>query len=741
MLENKNIATLDLMPFTNPQSVAIIGASADFRKPNGVPLFMLLQRGFTGKIYPVNPNYDQIEGITCYPDLLQIPGTIDLAVVAVRAAQTLPVLQQCVQKKVKGVVILTSGFAEIGAEGNNLQEEIERLSYETGMHIIGPNCVGVISLPHNLWAAFAPAHLYENDYYKKRFNIISQSGFFGVSMYQMASREGLLFNKFYSVGNEADLGLPHLLEGLLNSEDPNTDNIACYIEGIKDRDGLLFKRAAEKALQKNKIISVIKVGQTEAGARAATSHTAALTGTDQVYNSFFKQKGIIRVPGPEQLLPLVTIIATGRLPKDNRVAIISDSGGGGVLMADKCQLYGLELAELLPETNRKLQEFLPFFASPVNPIDITSQIMVERDLAYKCLSVVEQDPNVDIIIVSFNCKSEGGDLITKGIIEHYQQSKKPLLAVFWPLGDEKIALQHIEKVKACGIPVFKEMDDFIYALAALTKRMAKAKRYEKPLLFTSGLEQEKALGLYHEYRKFTVEHNKDNNLAEENTLLPMSEYQMKRILSCYGIPVCPEKMIYSEKEALNEADKMGYPLALKVVSPAIAHKTEVGGVFLHINSKEAIKEAFQSLRKHLDVITPESPAAGLLLQRMLPPAVEVIIGMKRDPVFGPVIICGLGGVFVEVLNDISMRIAPLSRQDAEEMLGELKGHKILDGVRGRNAADKEAIIDILLKVSRLSLELGALMELDINPLLVFPPGQGAIAVDAWGYWDPSRKPL
>ncbi len=725
----------NLNPFLQPRTIAILGASKNIGKPNGIPLFMLLESDFPGKLYPVNPSYDEIAGLACYPDIKSVPDEIDLAIVGVAASQTLPVLEQCAEKGVKGAVVFTSGFAEAGDQGTDLQQEIYQLARDNGMRIVGPNCVGIINRNNKLWASFAPPLLFSKSYFTNNFHFISQSGFFGILTYQMAAREGLFFDQFYSVGNEADLGLPHFLENMAEDTTSGTDIIACYIEGIKDKDGETFKRAAEKALATNKMISVIKVGQTDAGTRAASSHTAALTGADDVYDAFFRQKGIIRVPGVEQLIPVLKILGAGRTPAGNRTAVISDSGGGAVMLADKCQLYGLEMVRFQEETEQQLQEILPFFAATGNPVDLTAQVMTEPDLLYKSISIVENDPNVDNLVLNFGIGSNNAHAITNSLKELYLNTNKTMISVCWPWSDDESSMTYINQIRDFGLPVFHELDDCIWALGALIRRMETARNYEHPLQVEPGTERTRAsLKVQAYFRNAWQQPADKDESCGECSEKAMSEYSMKQILSDYGIPVTGEKLVQSEQEAIQAAKDLGGPLALKAVSPDLAHKTEAGGVKLNLSSMNEVSLAYREIEENLSSLANRPKLEGILVQQMLPPATEVFIGMKRDPVFGPVVLCGLGGILVEVLEDVAMRVAPLSPQDAKEMLQELKGYKILQGVRGSGPADVEAITDILLKVSRLAVEMENLVELDINPLMVYPQGQGAKAADAWGVW-------
>ncbi len=731
----------DLRPFIQPQSIAILGASKHLGKPNGIPLFMLLEIGYPGKIYPVNPSYQEIAGYPCYPDIESIPGEVDLAVVGVSADQTLAVLEACARKGVKGAVVFTSGFAEAGEQGIDLQETIHRLAQESGMRIVGPNCVGIVHRQNKIWASFAPPLLYRKAYFNKNFHFISQSGFFGILTYQMAAREGLFFDQFYSVGNEADLGLPHFLDCLATDNHDRTDLIACYIEGIKDKDGELFKSAAEEALLRDKLIAVIKVGQTAAGTRAASSHTAALTGADRVYDAFFRQKRMIRAPGIEQLIPLLKICGAGKYPAGKRTAVISDSGGGAVMLADKCQLYGLDLVRFQEETERQLKEILPFFAATGNPVDLTAQVMTEPELLFKSISIVEKDPNIDNLVLNFGIGPANAPAVIQSLKELYLNSDKPMIAVCWPWAEEEAARPYIDEIRAFGLPVFHELDDCIWALGTLADRMEKVRKYKPPRRFAPGKEQRNAqFHLEAYWRSLGLPRPSEaREVSAQSGYNNMSEYAMKQILSCYGIPVTREFLVHSEAEAARAAETLGENLAVKAVSREVAHKTEIGGVLLHRKGREEVKQAYAELVKTIGALEHPPHLEGILVQEMLPPATELIVGVKRDPVFGPVVLCGLGGIFVEILEDISLRVAPLSRQDAEEMLQELKSYKVFQGARRQEPADLEAVIEILLSVSRLALEMDNLLELDLNPLMVYPRGQGAVVVDAWGRWQEDKN--
>lgn len=421
MSGNNNTNLSDLKPFFEAKSVAVLGASLDVRKPNGRPAQYLLERGYRGAIYPVNPKYESIGALKCYPSVLDIPGEVDLVIVGVAASDTLPLLEQCVKKNVKGAVILSSGFGEVGGEGQRMEEEITALARRSGMRIMGPNCIGMINNLNNLWASFALLPTGHDFCYSKRFSLISQSGFFGAYLFEMAGTLKIDFDYFASVGNQADLSFTDFFDYMV--EDHKSSIIVGYIEGLKDGRG--FMDAARRAWRAKKPVIVMKVGRTGAGARAVSSHTGSLAGSDRIYSAAFRQTGVIRANGLEQLLTVLTMAAGTRMPQGNRVAILSASGGGAVIISDQCVSQGLEVAELLPETRQALDEVLPAFASSANPIDFTAQLLSQADMLFYCFKVVHDDPNVDMLIVNFNLLYEVAKNFAVQLVELYGKINKP----------------------------------------------------------------------------------------------------------------------------------------------------------------------------------------------------------------------------------------------------------------------------------------------------------------------------
>lgn len=702
----------DLEPFFEPRSVAIIGASPHFHKPNGRPVQSLLSSGYEGEIYPVNPNYRSIENLECYPSIKDISNPVELAIVVIPAAGVLPALHQCAEKGVKGAVVITSGFSETGEEGRLLEKKMSELARQSGMRIMGPNCMGMINNLNGLWASFAQLVIQKEHFYERRFSLISQSGFFGAFIYRMAGQDKLAFSHFASVGNQADLDFTDFLAYMV--VDPQVEIISGYIEGLKE--GGRFLAVAREALFRQRPFVVMKVGRTAAGARAASSHTGSLAGIDKIHDAAFKQAGIIRAGTLERFLAAITLFAAKRRPCGPRAAIISTSGGGGVILSDECEEHDLDVVELSTETRHELDKVLPFFASSANPVDLTAQIMTEPDLLLKCFKLVEADPNVDMIIVSLYVSFELAKTVTDAMVELYKQVNKPVLAIGYPFGDIAEVEKMLDRMRSVGIPVIKAADNGIWAISRLLEWMKKTKTITRPDDVLPGAESETALQIFRplpKNRKY------------------LTEFQAGAVLRAYGIDIPEAGLACTPMEAVQIAERIGFPVVLKIQSPDILHKTDVGGLVLDLNNPEEVKDAYRRICADIARRAPEANLEGMMVQKMLPPGREVIVGVKQDPVFGPVVMFGAGGIFVEVLKDVSFRVAPLTRGDASDMIREIHGYPLLAGIRGDSPADIAALEEILLKVSRLAMELkDEIEEMDINPLLVYDDGKGVAAADA-----------
>lgn len=699
-----------LDPFFYPRSIAVVGASRNLLKPNGIPMYLLEMFQYQGQIYPVNPKYDTVGGMPCYPSVHAIPGPVDLAVIGVPAAHAMEALRACAAKGIKAAIVFTSGFAEVGPAGRRIQEEMAGLAAETGMRILGPNCLGILNYYNGNISSFFFHPKPENLVHPLFLSFITQSGGLGGIIYQMVLQYSVGFNYFVSTGNEADVSFAGILDYFSRREE--TGMIGGYLEGLQ-KDGLLFKEACHRALQKRKLVSLLKVGRTASGAAAAASHTGALVGQDETYDGLFRQVGVLRPPDVEELNALITVFAAGRIPKGKRFGVITISGGGGVVVADQCPGFGLEVVPLAEETQAGLRAFFPAYGAVRNPVDLTSQLMMEPELFQKAIRIVMEDPGVDMGGFFYNLEMPDPEA-TRRIIEIYHRLEKPLVVFSWPTGAE-FALEAKRELIQAGVPVLENISAGLWALAALDDWRNRAERWSPFPAFTPGKEREAARRI----------------LAGEPAGDALTESRSKEILKAYGIPVTREKKAGSAAAAVAAAREIGYPVALKVESPDIAHKTEAGGVVLNLEGDAAVEEAFAGIMARAKAHKPDARLEGVLVQEMLRPGVEVIVGVKEDPVFGPVVLFGLGGVLVEVLQDVAVRVAPLREQDAWEMVEEIRGRALLGEVRGRAPRDREALVDILVRVSRLAVELsGELKELDINPLVVYEEGAGAAAADA-----------
>lgn len=708
----KAASGINLEPLFYPGSIAVIGASQNLLKPNGIPISLLLTFGYRGDIYPVNPKYRSIAGIKCYPTVFDIPGQVDLAIIGVAADRALSCLRECAAIGVKAAIVFTSGFAEISASGLTAQQEMAELSRVSGMVILGPNCLGVLNYYNGNTSSFFFHEKPERLAYPHFLSFITQSGGLGEIIYQMVLQLSVGFNYFISTGNEAGISFSQVLDYLTRREEVTV--VGGYLEGLP-RDGHLFIEACNRALERRCLITLMKVGRTGEGAAAAASHTGALVGEDRVYDGLFRQVGVVRADDVEQMDALIALYAAGRIPAGKRIGIITISGGGGVVVADKCPQYGLEVVQLTAQTRSKLQKIFPSYGITRNPVDITSQFLVQPDLFQQTIKLVMDDPLVDAGVYCYNLELPDPEAPER-IIESYRAVNKPLFIFSWPSGKES-AVAAKRKLIQAGIPVVEHIPSGLWAIASLADWASRAGR-RRPAVFPASPPEgarQAATG------KFGLSTGSRS----------LTESKSKQILSAYGIPVTREITARSPAEAVRAAGELGYPVALKIESADILHKTEAGGVALNLCREAEVEKAFNEIMSRARSYRPRAKIEGVLVQEMLRPGLEVIVGVKKDPVFGPVVLFGLGGILVELLKDVAIRVAPLREQDAREMLAEISGRALLGGVRGEPPRDRRALVEILLKMSALAVELGdEVEEIDINPLLVYEEGAGAIAADA-----------
>lgn len=701
-------AAIDQLRYVlSPKSVAIVGASSDFSKFTGRTLKYLMKHGYSGKIYPINPGRDEIAGLSCYHSVKELPEPVDTAFIQIAARGIPDVLGQCIEKGVKSAIIHSAGMGETGEEGKKRQEEIRALARETGMRVVGPNCAGIANMVENV--ILSPVVCYELDTLTKgRIGLVSQSGGLTGSYVARAEARGIGFSYVISTGNEMDLEACEYIEYLLH--DSHTDVIAVFLEGLRKISR--FHKVADEALEVGKPIIVLKVGRTAVGSKAAASHTGALTGSDAIYDSVFRQKGVTRVETLEDLFEVSSLFCKTRPPKGNCVGVITTSGGGATLLAEAGAQAGLEFPPPSDGTVKEVSQFLPSFAAKSNPMDVT---MSGVGGGYKKgLEVLLEDDSFDIVVGVVGTSSQfAPEMGVKPIVEVHEGTEKPLAAFCNPNAEE--ALRLFEKN---GIPSFRTPEACGRALGYLVN-------------YGDFLEKRKGA----RYRKAETTPVKSNRgavkrvLASSNRIL--NEYDSKKILADYGISIIREHTAMNLFEAKAIAEKMGYPLVLKVLSPDIPHKTEAGVIKLGIGSEESLEKGFNEIIAKASGFRKDARIDGVLIQEMAQKGIEIIVGMSQDAQFGPTLMFGLGGVFVEVFKDVALRVVPISSLDAREMIDETKGSILLKGYRGMEKMDIDEIVSTLLKVSKLSDDLKQdIQELDINPLVVYPKGKGVKAVDA-----------
>lgn len=687
----------NLQPLLNPRSIAILGASSDFGKVNGRTLKYLLEKGYAGRIFPVNPKYQEIGGVRCYPDVAAIREPVDLAVVALPARLVSASVRELGKHGVGCAVVFSSGFAETGEAGRALEQELVAAARAAGVRLCGPNCLGVINAFDRVIATFG--QFAEGDAPPGPVAFVTQSGAFGTAIAALARRRGIGLGYFVNTGNEADVDFAQVMRAVL--VDPRIRVGAGYLEGLKD--GAELTALADEALWLGKPLVLTKVGKTRAGARAAASHTGALAGADIVFDGVIRQHAIVRARNEEHMLDLVEAFTYCAPPEGRGLGIVTQSGGAGVLMADRAEELGLEVPVLTGTTQQALKAAIPEFGVVGNPVDITGQFVAEPALLRESVRLVLADPQVDIGIVWLQLMDAYVDtLIT--IFEELKTAMEKPFVVCWVAAPERA----LAALRSRGIAVLRGAEPAVDACAALAhygaaRRAwladAAARRMQAPvapaLPSTSGV---------------------------------MDTVVARELLEAAGVSTAPSVLARSSDEAAAAAERLGYPVALKIESPDILHKTEAQGVKLGVLDPAGVYAAYAELIASAKSYQPGARVSGVIVQRMIAGGVEMVVGLHNDTVFGTVIMTGLGGVHVEVLNDVVFRKAPVTRREALTMLDELKGKALLDGVRGRPPADKEALARLICAASRLGAASGGrLKELDLNPVLAGP--DGAVAVD------------
>ena len=681
----------------NAKSVAVIGAS-ETKGKIGNDLMISLLNYYKGKIVPINPNRDQVLGIKAYNSIKDY-GPVDLAVVVIPSPFVPAAVREVGETGTKNLVVISAGFKETDEVGAELEKQLVDICKEFDIKLVGPNCLGIMNTYNDMNASFS------SDIAKKgHIAFMTQSGAIFAAILDYADKKNIGFSRIVSLGNKAGINETDCLINFM--DDDNTGVIAGYLEGIVD--GRAFMEASKKASKKKPVV-IIKSGTTSKGSEAISSHTGTIAGSDSAYDAAFSQCGILRATSLEEIMDYSRTLALFPLPTGKRIAIITNAGGPGIMTTDSIIKHDLEIAQFTDATKAKLSEFLPDTANVNNPVDVLGDASPER-FGF-ALDTVLQDPNVDGVIYLVTPQSvtdpEG---TAKVAIDHAKSCDKPVLFSFF--GGTRCEEAEVVLNEA-------KVPNYLYPKAAVVSMKAlydytviKAREYPEPPVF--GVDKDAVKNIIDDARKKGT-----NTLGLESF----------DILKAYGIPTVGTAISKTLKETVDAAEEIGYPLVMKIISPQISHKSDVGGIKLNLNNAEDVKAAYEDMMAKIPEKVPDAVLEGVQLQKMVSGGKEVIIGMIQDPTFGPTLMFGLGGIYVEILKDVKFAIAPVNENDVSSMISGIRTHKLLEGSRGSAPADIPAIKDIILRVSQLVMDFPEISEFEINPLIVFDEGEGALAVD------------
>jgi len=684
-----------------PRSVAIVGASTKPGKVGHDILNNMLSSGYGGEVYPINPHAEEILGKKCYSSVLDVPGEIDLVVVVVPAASVLPVIEECGKKGIQLGIVISAGFKESGPEGIERERRLGELARQFGMRIVGPNCLGVMSTSNGLNTTFAQGM-------PRRGNValMSQSGALATAIIDWSIQQGIGYSKFVSFGNGVDVGVVDLLRAW--EDDAETTVIVAYIEGL--RNGAMFMEVARQVSAKKPVI-VVKAGGTQAGARAVSSHTGSLAGSEQAYNAAFLQCGVIRANSMEELFDLAIAFSYQGPPRGRNVAILTNAGGPGIMATDAAERVRLRLASLDAGTVQALRKQLPEASNFYNPIDVLGDADADR-YVYAAENLL-RDQNVDSLLAVLTPQAMTRPKETaEKLGSASAQSKKPVLACF--MGGNAIA-EAQEVLNKHKVPNYPYPERAVQSLAKMAE-------YQEWL--------EEPPDEYIRVVPYTQGVQKVFDAARAEGRVNLGEIEARQVLKAYGLRIPESYVAQSADEAAQHAEKIGFPVVMKIISPDILHKSDIGGVRVGIRDRQEAVDAYDLMMLRVQRYSPDAVLRGVFVQEMIQAGREVIIGSTRDPQFGPLVMFGLGGIYVEVLKDVSFRIAPLGMRHARRMIDEIRSAALLRGARGEKPSDIDAIVDTLLVVSQLVTDFPEILEMDINPLKVGNAGEGAVAVDA-----------
>ncbi|MBX3529425.1 MAG: acetate--CoA ligase family protein [Rhizobiaceae bacterium] len=693
-----------LRPLLDPRSIAIVGASQNPARVGGMPFFLCLQHGFKGQLYPVNPKYDAIEGITCYPDISSVPEPADIVALAVPAAEVSAELRRAAAAGMRSAVVFASGFAEAGdAEGKRLQDELEATAAEIGIPVAGPNCMGFANLKSHAYTVFGSVFKnLEPPRSGQSVALLTQSGNVCATVYQMGRKLGVPFATVVNTGNEAAVEFSEYLDYF--AADPDIDTVVGYVEGL--RNGDRFRAVADRLRERGVPLILLKIGDTDKGAAAAASHTAALAGSQAVYRAVFDEHNVIQASDLSHLADL-TYLARFRAHKAGpRVAVLTISGALGALLSDKFVQSGCEVPTLPADLQAVLRTGIPSYGMVANPVDLTGNIVNEHAFFSRVLAALQESDAVDMIVLY--APGYLLDKIAPAIVEAAPRSSKLLAVIDTQEAKSRASLE------AAGSPIFEDTARAVAALSTFA-RWSQRSREATPARPAAVKASSLAAGIVAEARK--------------RGATALDEVAGKALIAQYGAAGTPERKAASEAEAVAAASALGFPVVVKVLSADILHKSDIGGVKLNLADTAAVAAAWRDVTAAARKAMPGARIDGVVVQKQEKPGVEVLAGITRDPVFGPVLTVGLGGIFTEILKDIQNKPLPATASDVEAMLRSLKGYPLLAGVRGKPACDIAGLSRTIAALGDAYLAHPEIAELEVNPIVVRPGEAGAVALD------------
>jgi acyl-CoA synthetase (NDP forming) len=696
---------MNLLKLLKPKSMAIIGASEKRSTMGGDVLTDVKLWGRVEKTFLVSLTHDTIFGEKCYHSVLDIPCDVDMVIICTPKKTIPDILRQAAKKGCGGAVVFASGYGETrGPKGKEEEKELADLCKELDIALMGPNCGGYINY---IDGACSFAFIIEDRDRRGNIGFVSQSG----QLCQSLMENIMKFSYMISAGNCCSVTMEDYMDFLV--DDPDTKIVAAYLEGLKNPKK--FAEVLKKAAIKKKPIVILKTGISDKASKLASSHTGSMSGTDKVFNAVAKKFGVIRVKDLEELLSVSSMLSTlSELPKQATFSAMAFSGGEAVICADVGYLNGIEFPDFNQITRDKIQEMLPYYATANNPLDVTFTMSYDSDIFAKALRTIMDDPSIGMCLLGFtileNNVAPDVHTMVEGIEKVVRQGNSKPMA-FIPLLENTREKEIVDRLEKIGVPVLPPTD---YGFAAL-KHLADYINYDY---------KERTL----EVALPDCEGVKENDVTKAKAL---SEHTSKELLKKYGVPVTKEEIATNEAEAVEIANKFGYPLVMKIESADIMHKSDIGGVMLDIDNEKAVREAFNQIIENAKNKQPDAKINGVLMQEMLPKGLEMIVGVNNDPQFGPVVLCGLGGIFVETFKDVSLYPAPINKNEALKMIQSLKAYPLFKGARGQAELDIDALTEAIVNISIFAAEnKNIVSQLDINPLIVYPKGEGVRAVDA-----------